>query len=69
MFNNHSTDMVTIGPDQVTPDILVLFDLSRPTMARGFNLLEGVTQGRTLVDDPSGPCWMILRDEFVVCPD
>jgi GNAT superfamily N-acetyltransferase len=53
---------ITIAPQQVTPELLALFDISRPTMPRAFNVLEGVTRGEILVDDPSRPSWAAVRE-------
>lgn len=51
-----------ITPQQVTPEILALFDISRPTMPRAFSVMEGITRGEVLVDDPERPTWAAVRD-------
>lgn len=51
-----------ITPQQVTPEILALFDISRPTMPRAFSVLEGITRGDIFVDDPEHPTWAAVRD-------
>lgn len=52
--------IITAG--QVTPEILALFDLSKPTIPRAFNVLEGVNRGHILVDDLVHPTWATVRD-------
>ncbi len=47
--------MIEIMPEDVTPEIRGLFDITQPTMPRAFNVLEGVVRGRILVDDPAHP--------------
>jgi RimJ/RimL family protein N-acetyltransferase len=54
--------MFSITADQVTSGVLSLFDLSKPTMPRAFNVLEGVNRGQILVDDPSYPTSAVIRD-------
>jgi hypothetical protein len=41
----------TITHEQVTPEVLALFDITKPTMPRAFNVLEGLTGGHILADD------------------
>ena len=48
--------------EQVTPEILALFDITRPTMPRAFNVLEGLNRGQILVDYPSQPTSAVVRD-------
>jgi RimJ/RimL family protein N-acetyltransferase len=54
--------MITITHQQVTPEILALFDLTKPTMPRAFSVLENVTRGQILVDDPTQPTWSVVRE-------
>lgn len=54
--------MVTIGSHQVTPALLSLFDLSRPTMPSAFHVLEGITRGEILLDDPDRPAWAAVHE-------
>jgi RimJ/RimL family protein N-acetyltransferase len=54
--------MLTITPIEVTPVILALFDLTKPTMPRAFNVLEGVNTGQIVVDDPGRPTWAAVRE-------
>ena len=54
--------MIQITPDQVTPDILSLFDLTKPTMPRAFNVLEGITRGHILVEEVAHPTWAVVRE-------
>jgi len=54
--------MIAITAQEVTPAIMALFDLTKPTMPRAFNVLEGVNQGQILVDDPSEPTWAAVRE-------
>jgi RimJ/RimL family protein N-acetyltransferase len=54
--------MITISHQQVTPEIIALFDLTKPTMPRAFNVLEGINHGQILVADPTQPRWAIVRE-------
>lgn len=54
--------MRTIAPHQLTPEILALFDASKPTMLRAFNVLEGTTHGQILLDERVQPSWAIVRN-------
>ena len=54
--------MILIDPSQVTTEILSLFDLTKPTMPRAFNVLEGVIHGQILVDDLQHPTWAAVRE-------
>ena len=54
--------MRTVSPHEVTPAITALFDTTKPTMLRAFNVLEGTTRGQILVDDRAQPRWAIVRD-------
>ena len=54
--------MVNLNADQVTPEILSLFDLSKPTMPRAFNVLEGLNHGQIIVDDAAHPSWAVVRE-------
>ena len=54
--------LVTITAEQVTPEILELFDITKPTMPRAFNVLEGLNRGEILVDDPRRPTTAVVRD-------
>jgi RimJ/RimL family protein N-acetyltransferase len=54
--------MLAITRQEVTPEILELFDLSKPTMPRAFNVLEGITTGQIVVDDLVYPHWAVVRD-------
>ena len=54
--------MISITPDQITPPMMALFDITRPTMPRAFNVLEGVTRGLILVDDLDAPTWAAVRE-------
>ena len=57
-----SVQLLPITQDQVTPEILALFDISKPTMPRAFNVLEGLNSGQILVDDPTKPTLSVVRD-------
>ena len=48
--------------NQVTHQILSLFDLTKPTMPRAFNVLEGVTRGDILVDDLTNPRTAVVHE-------
>jgi RimJ/RimL family protein N-acetyltransferase len=54
--------MITISHQQVTSDILALFDINKPTVPRAFNVLEGINHGQILVDDPTQPTWAVVRE-------
>lgn len=54
--------MLTITTVEVTPAISALFDITKPTMPRAFNVLEGTTHGQILVDNVAQPTWAIVRD-------
>jgi RimJ/RimL family protein N-acetyltransferase len=54
--------MRTITSAELTPAIVALFDLARPTMPRAFNVLEGTAHGHILVDDRLAPTWALVRD-------
>jgi RimJ/RimL family protein N-acetyltransferase len=54
--------MISITHPQVIPTIMALFDITHPTMPRAFNVLEGVTRGQILVDDPDQPTWAAVRE-------
>jgi GNAT superfamily N-acetyltransferase len=55
-------NLIDITHEQVTPEILALFDITRPTMPRAFNVLEGVNRGQILVDDLKRPSAAVVRD-------
>src|SRR4030095_10672087 len=54
--------MLEITPHEVTTEILSLFDITKPTMPRAFNVLEGTMRGQILVDKASHPEWAVVRD-------
>jgi len=54
--------MLEISASKVSDHILNLFDITKPTMPRAFNVLEGVTRGQILVDDIERPTWSIVRE-------
>jgi RimJ/RimL family protein N-acetyltransferase len=54
--------MLEITQQDVTPEILNLFDLSKPTMPRAFSVLEGITKGQIVVDNPIQPSWAAVRE-------
>ena len=51
-----------ITDEQVTPDVLALFDITKPTMPRALNVLEGLNRGQILIDDPAQPTTAVVRD-------
>lgn len=55
-------NLIAITPVQVTPEILTLFDITKPTMPRAFNVLEGLNRGQILVDDLTRPASGVVRD-------
>jgi len=54
--------MIALSAHQVTSAISTLFDPSKPTMPRAFNVLEGTVRGQILVDDPVRPTWATIQD-------
>ena len=52
--------MIQIPVDQVTKDILSLFEFNKPTMPRAFNALEGITRGEIFVDVVSADWQQLL---------
>lgn len=54
--------MLSITQQEVTPEILNLFDLNNPTMPRAFNVLEGIISGQILVDNLTQPSWAVVRE-------
>jgi RimJ/RimL family protein N-acetyltransferase len=54
--------LLTITHAQVTPGILSLFDITRPTVPRAFNVLEGLNRGHILVDHLERPTIAVVRD-------
>ncbi|MBK9927095.1 MAG: hypothetical protein IPP66_17640 [Anaerolineales bacterium] len=54
--------MLSITQQEVTPEILNLFDLNNPTMPRAFNVLEGIITGQILVDNLTQPSWAVVRE-------
>jgi len=54
--------MQEISAGDVNSNITTLFDITRPTMPRAFNVLEGVISGQILVDDPTNPTWAVVRE-------
>ena len=54
--------MQSITQQEVTQEIVNLFDLNNPTMPRAFNVLEGVITGQVLVDNLIQPDWAVVRE-------
>ncbi|MFT3890759.1 MAG: GNAT family N-acetyltransferase [Anaerolineales bacterium] len=54
--------MIEITPEDVTPDIWSLFDITQPTMPRAFNVLDGIARGTVLVDDPAHPTLAVVHE-------
>jgi len=54
--------MIPISAQQVTSEIVALFDITKPTAPRAFNVLKGVTRGQILVDDQVHPNWAVVRE-------
>lgn len=54
--------MISITYEQLIPTILSLFDFTKPTMPRAFNVLEGLNRGQILVNDLAHPTWAVVRD-------
>jgi len=54
--------VIFISCNQVTPEISGLFDITKPTMPRALNVIEGITRGQILVDDQVHPTWAVVRE-------
>jgi GNAT superfamily N-acetyltransferase len=54
--------MISIDAGQVSPEIIGLFDLVKPTMPRALLVLEGLNRGQILVDDLAHPTSAVVRD-------
>jgi RimJ/RimL family protein N-acetyltransferase len=54
--------MIDLTPNQVSPAIRTLFDLSKPTMPRAFNVLDGIANGQILTDPRVHPTWAAVRE-------
>lgn len=52
----------SIRADEVTHALMSLFDITRPTMPRAFNVLEGMNRGQILVDNLAQPRQAVVRD-------
>ena len=50
-----SIPLLSITQEQVTPELLALFDITKPTMPRAFNVLDVLNRGQIFVDDPAYP--------------
>jgi RimJ/RimL family protein N-acetyltransferase len=60
--NSWINPMIPIFANQVTQEISDLFDITKPTTPRAFNVLEGITRGQILVDDLKHPTWAVVRE-------
>ena len=49
--------MIQINPNQVTPALASMFDLSMPTGIRALAVLAGGNAGKIITDDPISPHW------------
>lgn len=54
--------MISIPASAVTPALLALFDTTKPTMMRAFNVLEGRAVGQILADHAERPAWAAVRE-------
>lgn len=54
--------MQSISHQEVTPEIVHLFDVNNPTMPRAFNILKGVITGQIVVDTRTQPAWAVVRE-------
>jgi RimJ/RimL family protein N-acetyltransferase len=54
--------MISIDAEQVSSEIIGLFDPTKPTLTRALLVLEGLNRGQILVDDPVHPSWAVVRD-------
>ena len=55
-------NLLTIAHEEVSPTIQALFDITKPTMPRAFQVLEGLNKGQILVDDLERPSKAVVRD-------
>jgi hypothetical protein len=54
--------MIRLQPDQVTPELLALFDPGQPAGLRAFAVLDGLLPGRILVDGLPAPTWAVAQE-------
>jgi len=54
--------MIELAPSQVTPELRALFRRQKHTFRRGFAVLDGVSGGRILSDDPTSPNWGAVHE-------
>jgi hypothetical protein len=54
--------LLRITAQQATQETLRLFDITKPTMPRAFQVLEGLNRGQILMDDPASPTTAVVRD-------
>jgi hypothetical protein len=52
--------MLQITPEQVSPELASLLDLSMPTGIRALSVLAGGNTGRIFTDDPAHPQWTFV---------
>ena len=53
-----------ISHAEVTLALLALFDITKPTTPRAFNVLEGLNRGQILVNNPQHPTMAVVRDSM-----
>jgi RimJ/RimL family protein N-acetyltransferase len=66
MVRKEDGALIPITTSQVTHKILSLFDLTKPTMPRAFNVLEGITRGSMMVDDLTNPTAAVVHETVYV---
>jgi RimJ/RimL family protein N-acetyltransferase len=56
--------MFPISPDQVTQDLRVLFRTDEPQAHRCFAVLDGVSAGKIITDDPIKSTWGVVWEAY-----
>lgn len=54
--------MIDLSPNTIPPAIVTLFDISKPTMPRALNVLEGIAIGQIITDHSTHPTWAAVRE-------
>lgn len=54
--------MIELTSSRVPSAVVELFDATKPTMLRAFNVLDGFVSGQVVTDDPERPTWAAVRE-------
>jgi hypothetical protein len=54
--------VIVVSPEQISADLVALFDPAMPASLRCFAVLDGSAAGRVLTDDVARPRWGAVRD-------